>query len=55
MSFKNYDHWTQIILTQRFQEYVDDWSYPDTYAGTLFDMEAISTIPVSMIVGEDDE
>ena len=51
---KEWEHIYQNFLIKRQQTFVDDWAYPDTYEGDLFDLESISTIPVSFWTGEND-
>ena len=38
----------------RFQEYVDDWSYPDKIEAPLYPIDQISKVPVSMFVADQD-
>lgn len=38
----------------RFQEYVEDWAYPDTYIADLYQLENIREMPISLIIGEND-
>ena len=33
---------------------MEDWAYPDTYMGDLFDLESISEVAVSYYAGETD-
>ena len=53
-SSRIYDHWMQISQARRFQEFVEDWDYPNNYEAPLYPMEDISIIPVSMIIASDD-
>ena len=51
MSFKTDAHWYQNTLTQRFQKFVEDWSYPDNFEADLIPIENISQMPISLFVG----
>ena len=51
-SSKADDHWAQNTKTRRFQEFVDDWKYPNNYEAPLYPVEDIDTVPISMVIGE---
>ena len=51
---KNDDAWKQTSEAGRYQQYVDNWSSPGNTEGTLYALEEISTVPVSMYVGSAD-
>ena len=53
-STKNNDHWTQNVLTQRFQPYNENWAYPDNHNVDEYDLSAITEMPISLYVGKDD-
>ena len=53
-STKNNDHWTQNVLTQRFQPYNENWAYPDNHEVEEYDLSAITDMPISLYVGQDD-
>ena len=44
LSSKDLAHGHQNTVTQRFQEFVEDWSYPDHHEAKLYPLENISTI-----------
>ena len=50
------DHYKQTGEAKRFQEYIDsnEWANPGNTQGVEYDLESISTVPVSMYVGNDD-
>ena len=39
---------------KRFQEYVDNWSNPDNIEGTLYPIDTIDTVPVSIFAAQND-
>ena len=53
-SNKNLDHWLQNTITQRYQEYVEDFS-PENYEAPLYPIESLSTIPLTLIIGDGDD
>ena len=55
VSQKTWEHWFQNAKTQRFQEFVEDWAYPDTYEAPLYPVEEISEMPISLLIAELDE
>ena len=46
-------HISQNVSAQRFQPYIDDFS--TSQESELYDLESISTIPISLIVADGDE
>lgn len=53
LGYKIWDHNNQISTSGRFQSYVSDWS--DTQqVGELYDLEAITSVPITLIIGEND-
>ena len=40
---------------QRFQPFVEDWKYPDVWSAPEYDLTSIKTLPISLIVGQNDE
>ena len=46
-------HISQVVSAQRFQPYIDDFS--TTQVSEQYDLESISTIPISLIVADGDE
>ena len=53
-SLKVEDHAMQTGEAKRFQEYVDNWSSPDNIEGTLYPIDTIDTVPVSIFAAEND-
>ena len=35
--------------------FVDDWAFPDKYEAELYEVENIKKMPVSLIMGENDQ
>ena len=52
---KNEDHWKQTEEAKRFQEYVEDWENPGKTEGTIYKLDNIKRLPVSMFVAENDK
>lgn len=54
-STKNLDHWTQNSLAKNFQPFNYDWAYPDTIKVDSYPLSDITTIPISLYIGEADK
>lgn len=53
LGYKLWDHANQISVSGLYQSYVSDWS--DTQqVGELYDLESIVSVPISLVVGEND-
>jgi len=48
------DHWLQNTITQRYQEYVEDFS-AENYEGALYPIENLSVLPMTLIIGDKDD
>ena len=55
MGLKLEDHMNQIATIKRFQPYVSDWTADTQQEGALYDLEGIDSVPISLIVGENDQ
>ena len=54
-SSKNIEHWNQNTAAQRFQPFVEDWQYPDVWSAPEYDLTSIKTLPISLVVGQNDD
>ena len=54
-STKNLAHWAQAVATQRWQQFVEDWDYPDNWSAPEYEPSNIKTVPISLIVSENDD
>ena len=54
-STKNLAHWAQAVATQRWQQFVEDWDYPDNWSAPEYEASNIKTVPISLIVADEDE
>ena len=50
-----FDHITQIVTSQRFQSHTDTNAFLANNETTEYNLDAINTIPISLIVADNDE